>query len=719
MTDTKALTVPQVISTGEPEAGVPRSFYVGFGTYGVTRGSSGIKVTARQLYLLRKRHPFVAAVHNAIIKQVKKVELEVCPIDPKKDYDEQTKAKMEEFVKTGFGIFGEKEFRGRMVDTKKWYGDSFGEIVLDPQTKEPVLVNYIFAETMRILPDEHGQIIGYPQVVDGGLVQTFNPENIIHLKEHEDEYSFFGYSDLESLLVALLLDTLADEHSIEKLKNDAIPFGAFVFDDESIEDADISRLRAQFIVQLRQAPNKPVFLNRRCQWLPMAATGLKDMDFQELHRTVREKVMMVYGVLPMQIAVVETGKLANPDQQLEIGEEYIRQELESIENSYNLKFTPRFQNSQNLKYRFKELQPKLETKEKEAQILNTKATTARILAAIPGTFTRNEIRAIVDADPLEDTLGNELISAPAYSDPNQPNLNSAEMGSVKSIETKPFAGYTDFQDCVDQNSDKDNPNAYCASIMQVTEGKAIKSEKEFETKALVQFKVTRAQGQRKMMDDLELEYSRFLKKAITIARKEYNPKKSKKSISEFGLLILPLLNALKETMQGATKNNAKNIYQGAKTALGFSFNQKDEKTLNEILSLKKGAFDAITTFTEDQKKNLVETLRSSFDEGKSTQQMVKDMREYADLETYKLERIARTEAHRVAYKGRVSGYKDLEERRGEKYVYDWNGPDDEKTSDECKAILDNNPYPLDELENLTDGGIVHPNERHTITRRVE
>lgn len=37
---------------------------------------------------------------------------------------------------------------------------------------------------------------------------------------------------------------------------------------------------------------------------------------------------------------------------------------------------------------------------------------------------------------------------------------------------EPFAGYKDFDDCVAKNSDKEDPKAYCASIMQKVEGEA-------------------------------------------------------------------------------------------------------------------------------------------------------------------------------------------------------------------------------------------------------
>ena len=45
-------------------------------------------------------------------------------------------------------------------------------------------------------------------------------------------------------------------------------------------------------------------------------------------------------------------------------------------------------------------------------------------------------------------------------------------------EIKPFAGYEDFDDCVEQNQDKDDPEAYCAAIMeQAKEGDDMEEEK--------------------------------------------------------------------------------------------------------------------------------------------------------------------------------------------------------------------------------------------------
>jgi hypothetical protein len=38
----------------------------------------------------------------------------------------------------------------------------------------------------------------------------------------------------------------------------------------------------------------------------------------------------------------------------------------------------------------------------------------------------------------------------------------------------PFAGYKNFKDCVSKNSDKKDPQAYCAEIQRRSEGKRSK-----------------------------------------------------------------------------------------------------------------------------------------------------------------------------------------------------------------------------------------------------
>lgn len=789
----------------EAKGGLFNYMVTGFGNQGVSKEKAlrtdvfDYRLTAKMRYTLRKRHAYTAAVIGALIKQCKKAEIEVIPRTPDytlKPAEEAAKKKMEEFLAIGFGPRGEKEFRGRMIDTKKWYGDAFAEIVFDSSDGQPLLVNYLIAETMRVNPSANGQILSYPQVVDGKLNTIFPIENVIHLIETPDEYNFFyGYSPLDALYLAILLDAYADENSIARLENDTLLGPVFGF--ENTSDADLARMRWQFINQIKQQPGKPVFLNGKFQAIPPQLSQ-RDFDWQELRRTTKEKIMMNFSVLPIQVSVVETGKLANPDQQIEIGEEYVRQELESMQDAYNLKLASKFKDAENLMFHFRDIEPKLDALQKEATIAKTKAEAAALLASIKGAeqgmgaYTVNEIRDITGHSEVENGEEPVAVTSPPTSsfptgfssqylkkatteiqsllfdrqkfsrseaiswaadhgfkhgdveeteekwrlrqfDPDRCTPGTygnreltdgvqAIFCSVKAadIQSKPFGEYDNFQDCVDKNQDKDNPEAYCAAIMQAIEGSA-----SFEEKAPVMHKSTRAQNRELFINALEKPYAKFSRAAIKLAKEHYPtppPDKAmlhvhKKLLSGFEIALGALLSGLMDNLNGATSKHAKKTYSDAKEALGVSFGEQDTRAIERLLS-SGGALDAVKDFSKEQQAGFLKVMKEAFENGLDERKMARAMRNYADVETYRLERIARTETNRFANQGRFAGYDELENRRGEKYEYNWVGPQDERTSEICTDIKMGNPYSLEDIMNVTDGGEPHINCRHNVVRMV-
>jgi len=70
------------------------------------------------------------------------------------------------------------------------------------------------------------------------------------------------------------------------------------------------------------------------------------------------------------------------------------------------------------------------------------------------------VREIYDIDPFEVAIVKEGVNPKA----NFQVLNKQDV-------QKPFADYKDFADCVAQNQDKDDPEAYCGKIKHETEGK--------------------------------------------------------------------------------------------------------------------------------------------------------------------------------------------------------------------------------------------------------
>ena len=66
--------------------------------------------------------------------------------------------------------------------------------------------------------------------------------------------------------------------------------------------------------------------------------------------------------------------------------------------------------------------------------------------------------------------------------------------------------------------------------------------------------------------------------------------------------------------------------------------------------------------------------------------IIQKMQQEVQHDFYKLERIVRTETTAVTNKGREIVFEELEAKREVTYLYDWHGPNDQRTSDICKTI---------------------------------
>ena len=56
-------------------------------------------------------------------------------------------------------------------------------------------------------------------------------------------------------------------------------------------------------------------------------------------------------------------------------------------------------------------------------------------------------------------------------------ITKNDIKEEEKLKGEPFAGFTNFADCVSKNQDKDNPDGYCASIMRAVEGKTLEEAK--------------------------------------------------------------------------------------------------------------------------------------------------------------------------------------------------------------------------------------------------
>lgn len=126
-------------------------------------------------------------------------------------------------------------------------------------------------------------------------------------------------------------------------------------------------------------------------------------------------------------------------------------------------------------------------------------------------------------------------------------------------------------------------------------------------------------------------------------------------------------------------------YVGELVGKSLDFSKVDEMAIKAITE-RKVLWNAYANMEKELSKNINDIITESYKDPKtfSIHNMVNKMREATDAETYRLERIVRTETRTATQKGREMGFKKVD--TDGKYRYNWAIKHDSRTSDICKDI---------------------------------
>ena len=149
----------------------------------------------------------------------------------------------------------------------------------------------------------------------------------------------------------------------------------------------------------------------------------------------------------------------------------------------------------------------------------------------------------------------------------------------------------------------------------------------------------------------------------------------------------------------------------------LSMDSSDQDAIDYLMNQWHGVSTTLPEFTAGQREAFDQVIEQAYTEpGKfALQDMVKQMKDVADTEKFKLERIARTETTIISNNGRVNGY--LKDPDNTKAKYVWSVAPD--ACEACKAIAAMGPMPIEELRTLTNNFCVHPNDRCTVVLALE
>lgn len=194
----------------------------------------------------------------------------------------------------------------RMVITSlQLFGDAYIEVIW--LLGEPVALYLLDATTMTVISDNHGQVTGYRQDVDGLRQAQFTMDQVIHISMDSPRGGLYGVSPAQ---LALLPTTawIFTVATIQECFRRGDPPRLHI-DLAHYEDADVQRFREQYQV---------FNLGPKAVGTPVITTGggavavldpRKVTDYLDTERVLRDQIIACFGVPPSKLSIVEAGNI--------------------------------------------------------------------------------------------------------------------------------------------------------------------------------------------------------------------------------------------------------------------------------------------------------------------------------------------------------------------------------------------------------------------------
>lgn len=185
------------------------------------------------------------------------------------------------------------------------FGDSYLEVIT--LLGEPVALYLLDATTMTVLSDEHGEVTGYRQDVDGMRTASWDINGVIHISLDAPRGGLYGVSPAQLALLPITawIFTMA---TIQETFRRGDPPRMHV-DLAHFEDNDVQRWREQYTVYN---------LGPKAVGNPLITTGggavqvldpRKVTDYLDAERVLRDQIISSFGVPPSKVGIIETGNI--------------------------------------------------------------------------------------------------------------------------------------------------------------------------------------------------------------------------------------------------------------------------------------------------------------------------------------------------------------------------------------------------------------------------
>jgi phage portal protein BeeE len=187
------------------------------------------------------------------------------------------------------------------------FGDAYLEIV--SLLGEPVALYTLDATTMTVISDQHGEVSGYIQDVDGVRTARFDADQVIHISLDAPRGGLYGVSPAQKCLLPIT-SWLFWAATLKECGRRGDPPRVHV-DLGHFQDTDVQRWREQYrVFNLGpKAVGEPLLTTGGA--IVQVLDGRKVTDYLDADRQLRDQIISTFGVPPAKLGIIETGNLGS------------------------------------------------------------------------------------------------------------------------------------------------------------------------------------------------------------------------------------------------------------------------------------------------------------------------------------------------------------------------------------------------------------------------
>jgi HK97 family phage portal protein len=304
--------------------------------------------------------------------------------------------------------------------TQMWmeiHGNAFWYLSELDRQGQPKEIWLLDSRNMSVVPDMKNLISGYVYEVNGKQI-PLDLDEVIHFKSFNPFNPFMGMGTLQAIGAMLETEQYRDDYDKAFFKNGAVLSGVLQTP-KTLSKAVFDRLKREFRAVYGGARNahKIAVFEEGLEFKQITLSQ-RDMEFLEMARFNRDRILAAFGVPPSKLGLVEDANRANSEaQDKTFMSETMFPKLADLEERINNELSPRYGRD---RVAFDEV-----VKEDEG---------ARVqeVVSLAGTniLTTNELREWLGYDPLPEGDNPQPPTQPDTDEEDQPE------DTTKSINTK-------------------------------------------------------------------------------------------------------------------------------------------------------------------------------------------------------------------------------------------------------------------------------------------